>query len=182
MGIREWLGFGPSAPTLGVQSPWAPTDNLVTFAAAEVLGAMSASGAVTREIALRVPGVKRAHGIHCSIVAGLPFYVMADTARAADQPGWLTNSASGVSPYHRMFGVASDLFMTGWACLGFTDDMSDALHVPYGLWGVDPATGQVTIDARIPAAYRVRPVVIPLGYGENGLLTDGVDSVRRPRH
>lgn len=169
-----------STPTLAVQSPWAPPDELVTFAAEEVLGAMSANGAVTREIALRVPGVKRAHGIHCSIVAGLPFFQMTGDDRTDPQPKWLTNSDSGISPYHRMYGVASDLFMRGWACLGFTSDLDDAIHIPYGLWGIDD-NGAVTINDSIPAKYRARAVAIPLGYGSNGILVDGIDSVRAAR-
>lgn len=173
--------FGaPAMPA--VQSPWAPTESLVTFAAAEVLGAMSDSGAVTRDIALRVPGLKRAHGIHCSLVAGLSWYQYNNEQRELDQPGWLTNSASGVSPYHRMFGLTSDLFMTGWACLSFTADMSDALHIPYGLWSVDQSAGRVVVDESVPAEYRANPVVIPLGFGENGILVDGIDSIRAARN
>lgn len=165
---------------LAVQSPWAPADELVTFAAGEVLGAISESGAVTRDIALRVPGVKRAHGIHCSIVAGLSFYQMTGDARTIEQPKWLTNSDSGISPYHRMYGVTSDLFMMGWACLGFTAEMDDAIHIPYGMWGVGD-NGVITVNDRIPAKYRARPVAIPLGYGSNGILIDGIDSVRAAR-
>jgi hypothetical protein len=153
---------------------------MVTFAAEEVLGAMSANGAVTRDIALKVPGVKRAHGIHCATVAGLPFYTMSGDLRVENQPAWLTNSNSGVSPYHRMFGLVSDMFMTGWGCLGFTADMTDCMHIPAGHWGVD-STGTITIADTIPAAYRARPVAIPLGYGSNGILTDGNDSIRAAR-
>jgi hypothetical protein len=176
--MGSYLGFGTQ---VGVQSPWAPADNLATFAAAEVLGAMSSTGAVTREIALRVPGVKRAHGIHCAIFAGIPFYQMDDTTRTTEQPEWLTNSQSGVSPYHRAYGFASDLFMSGWGCLGFTDDMRDAIHIPVGLWAFDADTGAITVDERIPAAYRARPIATPLGYGSNGILVDGFESIRAAR-
>lgn len=156
---------------------------MVTFAASEVLGAAEkAAVAVTRETALRVPGVKRAHGIHCGLVAGLSWYDWDGDVRAPEQPSWLTNSDSGVSPYHRMFGVTSDLFMCGWACISFTADMTDAMHVPYGLWHVDESTGRVVVADSVPTAYRAKPIVIPLGYGENGLLVDGVDSVRASRN
>ena len=174
------LGVGPV--TTGILSPWSPSDTLMTFAATELLGEMSSSGAVTREIALRVPGVKRAHGIHCATVAGLSWYQYDDTVRLADQPHWLTNSDSGVAPYHRMFGLVSDLFMNGWGCLSFTDDQSDCLHIPYGLWKIDPNTGTVEVDKSIPAEYRARPVAIPLGFGENGILVDGIDSIRAARN
>jgi hypothetical protein len=151
------------------------------FAAGEVLGEMSKTGAVTRDIALRVPGIKRAHGIHCATVAGLPFYAMDGDVRATEQPKWLTNSASGISPYHRMYGVTSDLFMNGWACLGFTADKSDAIHIPMGLWGVDKNTGAVTVDPSIPVEYRAIVAYFSLGYGSNGLLVDGIDTVRAAR-
>lgn len=126
--------------------------------------------------------MKRAHGIHCGLVGGLNWYLYEGDQRAATQPEWLTNSRSGVSPYHRMFGLTSDLFMAGWACLSFTSDMTDALHVPYGMWGVDQETGTAFVNDQIPAAFRAHPIVISLGYGENGLLVDGVDSVRASRN
>lgn len=162
-------------------SPWAPPSEFETIVATELLGDLSASGAVTREIALRVPGLKRAHDIHCMLVSRIPFFQYAGDERAAVQPAWLTNSASGISPRHRMFGVTSDLFMNGWACLGFTADMSDALHVPVGMWEINSATGAVEINERIPAEYRARPVAIPLGYGANGVLVDGIDTIRAAR-
>lgn len=170
--------FGRTTPaSVGVASPYAPPSDLVTFALAEILGQQADSGAVTRETALRVPAVKRAHGIHCSFVAGLQFYEMDGDARAAEQPGWLTNSASGISPYHRMYGITSDLFMSGWACIAFTEDMSDAVHVPMGWWGVDNAGEPVITNTAVPARYS-RPVAISLGYGDNGILVDGVASIR----
>lgn len=178
MGILSWLGFGTGSPTVGVQSPYAPTDNLVTFAAEEVLGEMAKSGAVTREIALSVPGVKRAHGIHCATVAGLSFYENDADVRVTEQPAWLTSGASGMSPYQRMYGVTSDLFMNGWACLGFNADMTDAIHIPYGYWNIDRETGEVIADERISPIYRARLVAIPLGYGSNGILIDGRASIR----
>lgn len=181
MGFWQSLFGGGPVAAIGLLSPWTPSDTIMTFAATELLGEMSASDVVTRNVALRVPGVKRAHGIHCGLVAGLSWYQYENEQRLVDQPAWLTSSASGVSPYLRMYGIVSDLFMSGWACLAFTDDMSDALHIPQGLWKVDSNTGAIIVDARIPEAYRVKPVAIALGYGDNGILTDGVDSIRASR-
>jgi hypothetical protein len=169
---------------VGIQTPWAPpSDALATFTA-QIIGADDAE-VVTRESALRVPGVKRAHGIHASIVAGASWFEFEGDTKAADQPGWLLSSRSGVSPYHRMFGVASDLFMSGWACLAFTgnpwEEGVDALHIPAGLWGIDPNNGRVVLDSTIPAEYHALPVAIPLGFGENGLLIDAADTVRAAR-
>jgi hypothetical protein len=182
VGFWRDLWYG-TATTAGVASPYAaPSSALVSLALPDIIGTDAERLPDDRATALQVPGLKRAHGIHCSIVAGLPFYAMDGDQRAAEQPGWLTNSASGVSPYHRMFGVTSDLFMHGWAALGFTADGDDALHVPFGLWGADAATGRVVIDERIPARYRARPVAIPLGYGEHGVLVDAAGTIRAARN
>lgn len=177
------LNAPPVVQPLSIASPWAPQDTLLTFALDDALGGLlSQSVAMTRDIALRIPGVKRAHGLHVGMFAQLPFYEMDGDARTDQQPAWLTNSASGVSPYHRMYGLGSDLFFNGWGCLGFTADMTDCLHIPFGLWSVDDRSGVITVDEqRIPAKYRARPVAIPLGYGENGLLNDGIDTLREAR-
>lgn len=180
MGILAWLGFGGST-TAGVQNPMSPTDALVTFAADQWLRDRDKETlGLTREGALRVPAVKRAHGIHCSIVAGLPFQLMDGETPATLQPGWTTNSESGISPYHRMYGVTSDLFMHGWACIGFTEELDDAMHIPWGWWGVNQLEDNrvVVTDKRIPDKYRARLIAIPMGYGNNGLLFDGADSIR----
>lgn len=173
------------AQPLAITSPWSPQDSLVTFAIDEALGGlMSDAGILTRELCLRVPAVARAHGIHCTEFAALEFYEMDGAQRVAEQPVWLTAGDSGVSPYHRKYGVASDLFFWGWACVGFTSDMSDCLHIPFGLWRIED-DGTVWIDpdkiAGKWAPYRAVPVLIPLGYGENGLMVNGIDTVREAR-
>lgn len=179
MGFWRELFTGPPA-TPGIVSPWAPPTEFETFAVGNLLGEMPE--VMTREKALRVPGVKRAHRLHCSLVASSPFFQMDGDQKTAAQPGWLTSSASGVSPYHRMWGLTSDLFFSAWGCLGFTDDYSDALHIPFGLWGVDQQSGRVVVtDERIPAAYRARLVPINMGYGENGLLVDAKDTLTASR-
>lgn len=173
--LLSWLGFTAPA-SIGIQSPYAPPADFAPFAIAEILGDLANLPTVDRATALRVPGVKRAHSIHTSLAGGLPFYLMDGDNRAEEQPAWLTTSESGQSPLHRNKAIVSDLFMKGWACVGFDADMTDCIHVPDGLWGVDDA-GIVVIDERIPAKYRARPIAIPLGYGENGILIDGHDSI-----
>jgi len=172
----------PVVQPLSIASPWAPQDALVTFALDDALGGLlSSSVAMTRDIALKIPAVKRAHGIHVRAFARLPFYLMDNNVRVPEQPKWLTNSASGVSPYHRMYGLGSDMFFNGWGCLGFTADMTDCLHIPFGLWSVRD-DGSIEVDEQqVPAKYRARPVAIPVGYGENGLLVDGIDTLREAR-
>src|SRR5690606_18420716 len=118
--------------------------------------------------------------------AEIPFYLMDNDARAVDQPAWLTTSRSGIAPYHRMYGVGSDLFFNGWACLGFDksplEPDADCMHVPFGAWEVDSSSGQVVIDRNVvPDQYTRHPIAIPVGYGENGLLVDGIDTLREAR-
>jgi hypothetical protein len=174
----------PSVAPISVSSPWTPQDSLVTFALDQELPGLRSASDLTRDMCLRVPGIARAHGIHCTEFAAIEFYEMDGNERVTEQPKWLTSGASGVSPYHRRFGVASDLFFWGWACVGFTADLSDCLHIPFGLWRVND-DGTIWIDPdKISGkwdAYRARPVMIPLGYGQNGLMVDGVDTINEAR-
>lgn len=178
----------PTATTRGIVTPWSPQDSLDTFTA-DALKGITGTGAaqtLTREIALRIPGVKRAHGIVCAQFAGIPFFQMDGDVRDKAQPRWLTTSDSGVAPYHRNFGAASDWFFYGWACFGFTAKPSenpdaDVLHIPIGLWWMDE-DGRVHCDsAEVPEAYKAYLVAVPLGYGENGLLVDGRDTLNQAR-
>lgn len=174
----------PATPPVSISSPWSPQDTLVTWAVDDALGALLERRelTLTREVALRLPGVKRAHGIVCTQFAANPFFLMDGDERAADQPAWLTTSDSGVSPYHRMYGAASDWFFHGWAAFGFTADMTDCLHIPFGLWKInDDGIVEVT-DERVPVEYTAIVVPVPLGYGENGLLVDGADTIRQARN
>lgn len=175
----------PQSTTLAITTPWSPQDTLTTWAANEALGGLlDQYTALTRETALRIPGVKRSHGIVVGSFAGVPLFQMDGDVRTEEQPEWLTNSASGVAPYHRMFGLGSDMFFHGWGLLAFTDDLSDCLHVPFGLWKV-LEDGSIEIDGgrtdKVAAQYHAHPVAIPVGFGENGLLTDGADTLAQAR-
>lgn len=177
----------PAAATQ-ISSPWTPQDSLQQFTAEALKGVIGEgkNQALTREIALRIPGVKRAHGIICTQYAGIPFFRMDNDARAPEQPKWLTTSASGISPYHRSYGAASDWFLYGWACFGFTADPAanldaDCLHIPMGLWWMDDQ-GDVHCDSDlVDAAYKTYMVAVQLGLGENGLLVDGRDTLNQAR-
>ena len=174
----------PAAPPLSITSPWSPQDTLVTWAVDDALGALldRKQTALTREIALRLPGVKRAHGIICAQFAAIPFRQMAGDTPTAEQPSWLVTSQSGVAPYHRMFGAASDWFFHGWAAFGFTADRSDVMHIPFGLWKINDHGYIEATDERVPAEYTDMIIAVPLGYGENGLLVDGADTIRQARN
>lgn len=173
----------PTIP-IATSSPWQPNDVLTQWTVDQLFAEEIAKsgGFVTRDMALRIPGVKRAHGIHCTLFAEIPLR-QTDMAGVptTDQPEWLTSSKSGVSPYHRKFGMASDWFFNGWAALGFNADRTDALHIPFGAWSVNADGGIDVNEDIVPAAYRPHVVAIPLGYGENGLLVDGIDTVREAR-
>lgn len=174
--------FQPTGMPFSITSPWSPQYSLVTFAVDEALGGLLTENALTtREIALRVPGIKRAHGIHVTMFAEIAFYEMDAEKRTEPQPRWLYTSRTPLGPWHRMFGLGSDFFFYGWGCLSFTADMTDCMHVPYGMWKVQD-DGTVWIDDRhIPAEYRARPIVIPVGFGENGLLVDAADTISAAR-
>ena len=174
----------PAKPPVAISSPWSPQDSLVTWAIDDALGGLLDADAapLNPDIAIRIPGVARAHGIVCTQLAGIPLFQMDGDARTKEQPRWLTTSDSGVSPYHRMYGAGSDWFWHGWACFGFTVDMSDCLHIPFGLWKVTDEGYVVVEDERVPAEYTARLIAVPIGYHENGLLTNGADTIRQARN
>ncbi len=178
------MTVAPAAlPPLG--SPFAGPSHLESAIVADIFGEIP-DEVVTPELALRVPEVKRALQAHTSLVAPLKFAVHdngSDTPRD-EQPFWASNSDyPAVSPYLRMKGVVSDLFMYGWALLGAevgdNDLPRDMIHIPRNLWDIDPKTGNVEADEAIPARYRQRLILIPLG--ANGLFADGIDSIRQAR-
>lgn len=163
-------------------SPWAEPNNLMPA----IVGAMwdFPVELVTPEIALRVPEVNRALQAHQALVAPLKMSVYTDGEEAADQPFWVTNSASGIPRYITWTGVVKDLFLHGVAVLGAELDafglVRDFIHVPRANWDINNETRMVEIDpAAVPAQYRQRAILIHLG--SNGLLTDGIDSIRQAR-
>ena len=174
MGFWREFFLGPAPVTPSIVSPWSPQDSLQTAIAGEVLG-LPQTG-LTRETALRIPAFKRAHDITCGVLARQPWVQYQRGNRLDPQPSWLTTTQTGVSPRHLRFGVVSDMFCYGSAVIGFElgeDGLPiDALHVPYGWWEVEQETGQIKAE-KIAPRYRQRLVWLQLGYGSNGMLTDG---------
>ena len=168
-----------SAPALA--SPFAPQSHLEQAIVGDIFGEIPAE-VITEQVALRVPEVKRALQAHTSLVAPLKFAVTRDGEDVAQQPLWVTNSASGISPYIRAKGTVKDLFLYGWALwgaeLGDDDLPHDFMHIPRDFWSVGPE-GSINVDESIPTKYRQRLVLIPLG--TNGLLVDAIDSIRQAR-
>lgn len=181
---ETFLGLPPKVEALPVNlaSPWAEPNNLMPAIVGELWD--FPVELVTPEIALRVPEVNRALQAHQALVAPLKMSVYRDDTEAADQPFWVSSSASGIPRYITWTGVVKDLYLHGQAVLGAELDafgtVRDFIHVPRQNWDVDKETGQVIIDPTvIPAIYRQRAIWIPLG--SNGLLTDGIDSIRQAR-
>ncbi|HWU29830.1 MAG TPA: hypothetical protein VN041_12185 [Microbacterium sp.] len=197
MGFFRDLFLGPaaSAVTGGLLSWYSPQDSIHSMFVADALPV--APDAITRDTAFRVPAVDRAHDVICSVIADMPWVAYDGTRMVEDpdtgelvptrlekQPEWLTNTKTGIPPYDLRWAVASDLFMSGWAAIGFelgTDRLPvDALHIPRALWNIGD-DGTITVNARIDARYRQRVVPIRLGYGKNGMLVDALNDIKDAR-
>jgi hypothetical protein len=181
---ETFWGLPPKVEALptNLVSPWAEPNNLMPAIVGELWD--FPVELVTPEIALRVPEVNRALQAHTALVAPLKFSVFADGEELEEQPFWVSNTGSGIPRYICWTGVVRDLFLHGSAVLGCELDafgaVRDFIHVPAANWEVDRETGRIEIDpAAVPAIYRQRAIWIPLG--SNGLLTDGIDSVRQAR-
>ncbi|MFE6733421.1 hypothetical protein [Microbacterium sp. NPDC057650] len=187
MGFWSFLAPARSVPlagsaTGGLLSWYSPQDSIETLFIADALPV--APDAVTRDTALRVPAVKRAHDIICTVIADMPWFAYDGDTRLTDQPEWLVNTATGIPPRDLRWAVTSDLFLSGWAAIGFKlgpDNLPvDALHIPRALWTLEN-DGTITVNAAVNRDYLQRVVPIRLGYGSNGLLFDGVQDIKDAR-
>ncbi|WP_248242983.1 hypothetical protein [Microbacterium kunmingense] len=181
---ETFFGLPPKVDSLpaNLASPWAEPNSLMPAIVGDLWD--FPVELVTPEIALRVPEVNRALQAHQALVSPLKFVVYQDGAEAPSQPFWTGNSDTGISPFIRWNGVVKDLFLHGAAVLGAELDAfglpRDLLHIPRQHWEIDKETGAVNADPSvIPARFRQRLIYVPLG--SNGLLTDGVDSIRQAR-
>jgi hypothetical protein len=162
----------------GLLSWYSPQDSIQTLFVADALPV--APDALTRDVALRIPAVKRAHDITCGVLAGMRWQQFAAETPVTPQPRWLVSNELGLPPRDLRWGVVSDLFMHGWAAIGFSlagGQPADAMHIPRGLWSIEN-DGSIRVKTTIPAEYRQRVVPIRLGYGSNGMLTDAIDDIR----
>lgn len=182
MGFWKWLNTGEwgSTPTPAMASPFAPQDALETAIVGELFGIDPT--VITVDTALRVPGLKRALQMHCDVVSTMPLVQYSTGgAKVAEQPRWLSNSASGIAPLIRTKGLVRDLALTGWALLGAEVDgaeIVDAIHIPKQYWNLTSA-GNLEVHDAIAPQYKQRLILIPLGDG--GILTDGIDTIRQAR-
>lgn len=165
-------------------SPFSPQD-LTQITIEELWHGNDVPKTLTVDTALRIGPVKRSYEVVCGVLARMPWKQYDANGETGDQPEWLTNSQSGIAPRSLRYGVVGDLFLHGWAVIGFElgDDgyPKDALHIPFGWWSIDKQTGEINVDAAVNARYKQRVVAIPLGYGSNGLMVDGIDALKDAR-
>lgn len=175
----------PGLPA-SIVSPYSSQDSLVKVLAddlfpADVRDRAAAAVAITRDTAMMIPAVARAHGVHVTQFAENPFYVMDGDNRAAVQPRWTSTTSSGIPPFIRWSGVGDDLFWEGWALLAFTEDGEDCIHVPWGMWGIR-ADRTVWVDpAVVPVEYRARLIPLTVGPTWRGILHTGTRAIDQAR-
>lgn len=181
MGFIRDLIFGPAASlaTGGLLSWYSPQDSIQSLFVADALGDLAQNAPLTRDGALTIPAVARAHDIICGAIADMPWFQADENGRTKDQPEWLTNTATGIPPRDLRWGVASDLFMSGWAVIGFHkvgDTIVDALHIPAGMWAIKD--GQLEVSTKIDPRFRSLVVPIRLGYGSHGMLVNAANDIK----
>lgn len=177
---RDLFLGGPAQSAMsGILSWYSPQDSIQSLFIADALPV--APDALTRDVVLRIPAVKRAHDITCAILADMPWVQHDHETPLAEQPKWLVTSETGIPPRDLRWGVVSDLFMSGWAAIGFSLDGSrrptDALHIPKALWSLED-DGTIRVKTSIPEKHRQLVVPIRLGYGSNGMLIDAIEDIR----
>lgn len=160
-------------------------DHLAQAIVTDFFGQLPAE-AITREVASRVPELKRALVAHQSLVAPLRFekFVAGSNAKAEIQPYWISScDYPGMSRHIAYKQAIAELFWEGIAVLGCRLDTEglvyDWIVVPRSMWSVDSETNAVEVHEEIPAAFRQRIVLVPLGTG--GVMADGIDSIRQAR-
>jgi hypothetical protein len=169
----------PSVPTMPV-TPWDDQSALQAALISDLFG--TDTTAVTRDIALRVPGLKRAVQIHADIVSAMPLVLYRDGVKVEPQPGWLQNSNSGIPPLIRTKVLVTDLALEGHALLGCEvtteNTITDAVAIPKTHWQFT-ADGVVEFTRLVDPRYLGKLILISLG--TNGILTDAVDTIRQAR-
>jgi hypothetical protein len=187
VGLWSFLTGAPVAPFSSapamLASPLASSDSLEAAIIGDFFGELPAE-VITLEVASRVPEVKKALVAHQSLVSPLKFEKFIGGQRAEFQPYWVSQCAyRGTSRLIALKMLVAELFWHGQAVLGCRLDTEgnvyDWVTIPRKLWNLNAETGWFDIDPTVPAEYRMRAVYVPLG--ENGVLTDGIDSIRQAR-
>lgn len=173
--LRDALAMPYLASTghdaVGLESPWASPNHLVTITPPD------GTGYVSRTTAMSVPAIKRARNILVGSIARCPLEARTNGRRADNQPIWLNRTDGIQSPFFRMTWTIDDLLFYGWSLWGLKRDSDGAViradRVPYHLWDID-ANGRVTINGN--AVDQQEICLIP-GVDE-GLLDASSETVR----
>lgn len=181
-----WLVGTPSPTSLsGAPALAAPGsgDSLQQAIVGDVIGRLP-DETIDRVTAARVPELKRALKGHQALVAPLRFEKFVNGQKVPAQPYWVAScNYLGMSRHIAIKKLVEELYWEGFGVLGCrlaTDDtVWDWVPIPRHLWSMDPVTQRVTLHDSIPAEYRMRIVLVPLGAG--GVMADGVDSIRQAR-
>lgn len=183
----SWL-TGSTAATVSpapsaLASPLASSDSLEAALVTDFFGELP-SEVITQEVAGRVPEIKKALTAHQALVSPLRFEKYAAGERVSAQPYWV--GACGYRGTSRLIALkmlVAELFWHGEAVLAARLDTEgnvyDWVAIPRKLWRYNPETSSFDLDPSLPAEYRMRAIYVPLG--ENGVLVDGVDSIRQAR-
>lgn len=133
-------------------------------------------GEVTRDAAMQIPALKKARDIYVGIISSMAlkeFEGENDTT-----PPWLTNTKTGISPWHRLAYTFDDLFWYDWSAWAVErdgDQIVDALRIPYDRWQADETSGRVLVDGKAVSAEQI--VMIP-GNGSGGILAAGAPTIK----
>ncbi|WP_295824184.1 hypothetical protein [uncultured Microbacterium sp.] len=184
----SWLLGKPSASvSAGAPALAAPGSgsSLAQAIVGDIIGHLPTE-AITRDNAPRVPELKRALKAHQALVAPIRFeqWKPGGDAPIPAQPYWVASCAyPGMSRYIAYKKLVEELFWEGFGVLACRLDVNgnvwDWVPVPRHMWTMDNQTQAITLHEAIPAEYRMRIVVVPLG--ANGVMVDGVDSIRQAR-
>lgn len=186
MGLWGFLTGAPTPPlSAGAPTLAAPGsgDSLAAAIVGDIFGALPKE-VITREVAQRVPELKRALTAHQALVAPLRFEKYEGDTKVPAQPYWVSScDYPRMSRFIALKLLTAELFWEGLGVLACRLDTEgnvyDWVTVPRHLWSMDHSTGQVTLHESIPAEFRMRVVLVPLG--ANGLIIDGIDSIRQAR-
>ncbi|MGB3604232.1 MAG: phage portal protein [Gordonia sp. (in: high G+C Gram-positive bacteria)] len=123
-------------------SPYDDSNHLLSVVAPDWL---PSNGAMTRELAMSVPAVKRARNIICTTIARIPLDAYRGDAAltGTDRPLWLDRTDGPISPYHRMVWTIDDLLFSGWSLWAVKRNTAGQViaadRVPINAWRIDGA-------------------------------------------
>lgn len=158
-----------------IRSPWSGS-TLTRIVLSDVAGVTTRNPG--RAEAMRVPAIVRGRALIAGLLARHPLIAQdAAGVELAQQPAWLTTTATAQSPRLRALWTFDDLIFGGlslWAVdRDDTGSILDAVRVPAGLWTIDPAAA-VQVDGKHVSAEQVILFEGP----QEGLVTIGAGTIQ----